>query len=274
MTAPDARTTAARAYDVPSAAPVSGPFVWHDLMSTDPGRSVAFYTALFGWRAETKHMGAAGSYTYIHAAGHPFGGVVPLDPKHGIASHWVPYVAVADVDATCDRAVAHGGRACIPPTDIPNVGRFAMIEDPSGAVLSPISLPRGPDLAPATPPAPGTAWWHELASPDPAHAAAFYHAVLGWRVQDAPMPGGTPYWLFLRGDAQAGGMYRLPEPAPFRPHWMIYVTVDDADAAFARAIALGATPMFPCLDVPGTGRIAGFVDPLGATFAIGQPGRS
>lgn len=268
MTAPDARTSETVGYDAPTPSPASGPFVWHDLMSTDPTRAVAFYTALFGWRTETRPIGAAGTYTYLHAGDRAFGGIVPLDARHDLPSHWVSYVRVDDVDATCARAVATGGRTCIPPTDIPNVGRFAMIEDPCGAVLSPISLPSRPE--PATP-APGTAWWHELASPDPGPTAAFYRAVFGWRVQAAPASDGGTYWLFLREDAPIGGMYRIAGRLPFRAHWMVYVAVPDADTAVARAVALGATPTFPCVDVPGTGRVAGLVDPLGAAIAVGRP---
>src|SRR5205085_4200555 len=122
-------------YDAAPTAAVSGPFVWHDLMSTQPARSAAFYAALFGWRMEGRDMGPAGTYTYIHAGPVPFGGIVPLDPRFGIPAHWVSYVYVDDVDATCARAVAGGGKTCIPPTDIPTVGRFAMIEDRSRAVI-------------------------------------------------------------------------------------------------------------------------------------------
>jgi uncharacterized protein len=264
-------TTEPTSYGATPAVPVSGPFVWHDLMTTDAAGSVAFYSALFGWRTESRDMGSAGTYTAILAGDQPFGGMVPFDPRHGIPSHWVSYVAVDDVDATCARTTAAGGRVCIPATDIPNVGRFAMIEDPAGAILSPISLPNGgPRPDPSAAPAPGSAWWHELACPDPDGAAAFYHAVFGWRVQEAPMPDGSTYWLLLRGEAQVGGMFRLALDAPVRPHWTIYVTVADADAAIERAISLGATATTPCMDIPGTGRVAGLVDPHGAAIAVGQ----
>jgi hypothetical protein len=272
MTTPDARTTPQNAYDATAAVPPSARFVWHDLMTTDPARSVAFYSALFGWRTDAREVAGAGAYTAIRAGDVPFGGMVPLDPKHGIPSHWVSYVAVDDVDATCARANAAGGRTCIPPTDIPNVGRFAIIEDPDGAILSPISLPNGSaPVEPSTPPVIGTAWWHELSTRDPMRAAAFYRAVFGWRVQEALMSDGAPYWLFMRDSgALAGGMLASNGASAHRPYWTVYVAVADVDDAVSRAVGLGATASFPCTDVPGTGRIGGFVDPTGAPIAVGQ----
>jgi len=49
-------------------------------------------------------------------------------------------VAVEDVDETVKRVEALGGKVCVPPTDIPNTGRFAVINDPSGATLSILKL--------------------------------------------------------------------------------------------------------------------------------------
>ncbi len=55
-------------------------------------------------------------------------------------SHWMPYVAVEDVDGAARRVWELGGKVCVPPTDIPGVGRFCLINDPTGATLSLITL--------------------------------------------------------------------------------------------------------------------------------------
>jgi predicted enzyme related to lactoylglutathione lyase len=55
-------------------------------------------------------------------------------------SHWMSYVAVTDVDATAQRVEELGGKICVPPTDIPKVGRFCVITDPTGATISLITL--------------------------------------------------------------------------------------------------------------------------------------
>ena len=54
--------------------------------------------------------------------------------------HWMSYVAVNDVDAVAARIAELGGAVCVPPTDIPTVGRFSVINDPSGATLSIITF--------------------------------------------------------------------------------------------------------------------------------------
>ena len=57
----------------------------------------------------------------------------------GLRPTWVPYVTVADVDALVKKVVSLGGKVHMPPTDIPTVGRFAVIKDPQGATLNVIT---------------------------------------------------------------------------------------------------------------------------------------
>jgi predicted enzyme related to lactoylglutathione lyase len=54
--------------------------------------------------------------------------------------HWVNYVQVHNCDETAAKVTSLGGKVCMPPTDIPNTGRFAMLQDPQGAMLSVIAL--------------------------------------------------------------------------------------------------------------------------------------
>lgn len=48
-------------------------------------------------------------------------------------------MTVDDVDATVEKAQALGANVLMPPRDIPTVGRFAVIQDAQGAVLSVIT---------------------------------------------------------------------------------------------------------------------------------------
>jgi uncharacterized protein len=52
-----------------------------------------------------------------------------------LPTHWMVYFAVDDVDATATKAGELGGAVPVPPTDIA-IGRFAVLNDPSGAVFS------------------------------------------------------------------------------------------------------------------------------------------
>lgn len=263
---------APQGYDAARPPAAIGSIVWHDLMTTDRDRALAFYTALVGWRVQEQDMGPPmGVYPMLMVGEqYGFGGVVPLDPAHGMPSHWMSYADVDDIDAVCARVGQAGGAVPVPPSPIPGVGRFAVIQDPTGAYLSVVQQD-APTPMPAGAPEPGMAWWHEIGTPDPDRAAAFYAAVFGWRREDGGNPGGQPYWLLHRADGQhVGGMFRLPADAPFPAYWGVYITVADLEASRARAFELGATELFPPMELPGTGRIAGFTDPTGAIFSLGQ----
>jgi predicted enzyme related to lactoylglutathione lyase len=54
--------------------------------------------------------------------------------------HWMSYIAVDDVDTSAAKVWELGGKVCVPPTDIPNVGRFCVVNDPTGATFSLITL--------------------------------------------------------------------------------------------------------------------------------------
>ena len=110
--------------------------------------------------------------------------------------------------------------------------------------------------------------WNELTTSDPAAAAAFYSQLFGWRVSD-PMPEMGDYHLATLGDTMVAGiMAPPPDSAPMPPQWGSYVTVDDADQAAERAVALGGKVLVPPMDVPTVGRMAVLQDPQGAVFSV------
>lgn len=118
--------------------------------------------------------------------------------------------------------------------------------------------------------------WYELATTDPAGAAAFYAQVIGWQAAPAPgAPADKPYELFaLPGQMPAAGMLALPEAARARgvePHWLGYVGVPELDAWLARARSLGAQVVLPATEVPGMLRFAVIRDPQGAPIGLLQP---
>jgi predicted enzyme related to lactoylglutathione lyase len=113
-----------------------GAFSWHELMTPDPGAGTKFYVELFGWETEEVPMQGM-SYTVLKFNGEPVGGIMPVpDEVGGMSAAWGIYVTVDDVDATAKKVEALGGKVLRPPSDIPNVGRFCVIQDPQGAVIS------------------------------------------------------------------------------------------------------------------------------------------
>src|SRR5262245_31921068 len=114
-----------------------GEFVWHEHLTRDPKAAIAFYTETVGWTTQPFEQ----NKDYVMWVGKqgPLGGVMKLEEeasKKGTPPHWMGDVQVADVDATVDRVKKLGGKVYHEPSDIPTVGRFAVISDPQGAVLA------------------------------------------------------------------------------------------------------------------------------------------
>ena len=120
-----------------------GSICWTELATQDAEAAKKFYGELLGWKLETSQ--AAGmNYTEIVVGGKHYGGIYQLDKEceqqANAPSRWMSYVAVDDVDASAKRTEELGGKVVMPPMDIPNVGRFCIISDPTGATISLIKL--------------------------------------------------------------------------------------------------------------------------------------
>jgi predicted enzyme related to lactoylglutathione lyase len=117
-----------------------GAFCWSELMTRDTTAATRFYTALFGWKTKVTE-GAGFPYTHWQNDGADIGGMLAIMEQWGpMPPNWVNYVRVKNCDDTAAKAAALGGKVCMPPTDIPNTGRFAMLQDPQGAMLCVIAL--------------------------------------------------------------------------------------------------------------------------------------
>ena len=240
-----------------------GQFVWHELMTADVDAAKAFYSELFGWEFEIYKPGEM-DYAMISAKGQTHGGFMALDPERGIPPHWIGHVLVEDADQALARAEKVGGKAAFGPLDIPEIGRFAIIADPQGGVVSAYA-PAGEGPAGT-----GTFLWDEFLAADVEGAKAYYTEVFGWTTEAMDMGGAGTYTLFKRDGASVAGLMKNPaEHAP--PHWLTYIATGDVDATIEKAGALGATVYAPAMDVPGVGRFAVLGDPTGAAFGIFKP---
>lgn len=117
-----------------------GAFSWNELMTADVEGARQFYTRLFGWEIEEMPMECGTPYTIVKTGGEGIGGIMAMPPQAtGVPPHWGAYVTVDDVDATARLAEELGAKIIVVPTDIPNVGRFCVLQDPQGAVISAIT---------------------------------------------------------------------------------------------------------------------------------------
>ncbi|MCA9719328.1 MAG: VOC family protein [Myxococcales bacterium] len=113
-----------------------GASCWNELATHDPEEAARFYCALFDWRAETVEIDGT-RYTTFHRGALATAGMVAMDPSWGdVPPHWMVYFQVAKAGDVVERARELGGDVRTPATDIPPVGRFAVIGDPQGAEFS------------------------------------------------------------------------------------------------------------------------------------------
>ena len=113
-----------------------GAFSWSELMTNDVEGARRFYGNLFGWGTKTMDM-PNGPYTTCQVGESSVAGIMKIPAEAAaMPPQWGVYVTVDDVEATVAKAVSLGGKVVMPPWDVPNVGRMAVIEDPQGASLS------------------------------------------------------------------------------------------------------------------------------------------
>ena len=240
-----------------SVASAVGTFVWHEHVSADPQRAQQFYADLLGW--EYAEFGEG--YTVINADGQGHGGFPPA--MEGPPPHWVGSVQVDDTDSVVEKVGAGGGTVVMGPMDIPDVGRYAVIADPQGAVFSVIQITGEGGMM-----GKGVFVWDELATSDVNAAKTFYSDVLGWSSEGMDMGGGFTYTIFKHPNAEQGVGGAMPQGEAPATMWLCYINAPDIDATTAKAKELGGTVIREPWDIENVGRIAILVDPTGAAFGL------
>lgn len=107
-----------------------GALGWAELATRDTEGSIAFYHEVLGWSVSSTEM-----YTQFGVDGWDFGGMADMTEQfpEDVPPYWMPYFAVADVDTTAERAVGLGAGVLLPPTDVPDGPRLAVLRDAQGA---------------------------------------------------------------------------------------------------------------------------------------------
>jgi predicted enzyme related to lactoylglutathione lyase len=246
---------------------MKGQFVWHELMTTDAKAAVGFYSKVA--RLTTQPAPFDKTYTTFMASGRPMGGLMVL--AGGAPPNWLSYIGTADVDETTRKAESLGAKVVKPPAPVPDGGRFAILQDPQGAVFAVYAFKQGQGgEAPSDVPL-GHSSWHELATTDHAAAFSFYQQLFGWHTTSSMDMGAQGiYRMFGPAGAKDpfGGMYTKAPGSPGGPNWLPYIKVADARPATAAAKKNGAKILHGPAQVPGGGWITMGIDPQGAAFAI------
>ena len=244
--------------------------VWYDLVTPDLKAAEKFYAEVIGWKIADAGMPGM-SYSILSAGDITVGGMMQ-SPKGGdeldVRPHWNGHIYVADVDQYARLAVAAGGKVCREPSDIPGIGRFAVVADPQGATFI-MFKPNSTEQPNQVPPnKAGHIGWHELHASDGKAAWDFYSSLFGWtRQQDLDMGQLGIYRIFATGGEAVGGMMTKMPDTP-KPHWLYYIEVDTIDAAAARVTKAGGKIVMGAHQVPTSQWIVQCTDPQGAAFAM------
>lgn len=245
-----------------------GLIVWYDLMSTDPDQTDRFYDEVFGWEVADQPNQANG-YRPLSLHGVEFGGTMPWDAALG-GSSWMPYVQVSDAASIAELASSLGATIHMGATEVPGVGSFVVLSDPTGAPFYLFDLlPARRSTASGYDRGPGYVVWNELITTDVATARSFYEAIAGWEM--TPMsPDPLGYLVAKAGRAPVAGLFQ-PSTPPAQSSWVTSFHVDDIDATIANVERSGGRVIHPANAVPGVGRTAWVADPTGAIFGLMQP---
>ena len=239
---------------------------WVDLSSADAAASRDFYAKLFGWQVEVNPDPQYGGYGLARIGGSDAAGIGPkMDPNAPTA--WNLYIGTDDIDDLAKRVTENGGSVVAAPFDVGDQGRMAVFLDPAGAF---ISAWQGARMGGFQTDVPNSFGWAELNARGVDNALPFYGALFGWTVKTSPMGEGQPDYneFQIGGQSVAGAWEMNPSvPAQVPSYWQVYFAVDDVDAAFKKALDLGAQEIFAPTEYPG-GRFAIVSDPQGASFGL------
>jgi hypothetical protein len=228
----------------------------------------AFYGEVFGWQYESYGTGKD-AYTLIRVNGRPIAGIVhyakPADAKR--SARWLALMSVPDVARAAEQAAASGGKVLAPPKDLPGRGKAAVLADPEGAIFGVIRTMSGdpPDAFPSD-----NAWlWLELWSKDATRMADFYGPIGAYEVKRLEGPGDrAELHLQAAGYPRAGILEIERKDVPST--WLPYVRVKDLRQTVADIERAGGRVVVPPSPEVRDGKVAVFLDPLGAAVAVAE----
>ncbi|MFD6888470.1 VOC family protein [Streptomyces sp. NPDC059957] len=244
---------------------------WVDLMVPDQQAALDFYADLFGWQGEIGPP-ETGGYSVCTLKGKPVAGIMKaMNPDGTIPDPmpptvWTTYLATDSLDSTLKSVTDAGGTVMMGAMEVMDLGRMAVIVDPTGAVVG--LWQAGTFDGAGIVNEHGALIWNELSTGDVAAASAFYSSVLPVTTALSEMPGAAGYTEFQVGGRTVGGMMdlgNLPPGTP--PNWIPYFSADDVDEIQAAATRAGGSVMAPAFDM-AAGRMAVLADPQGAVFAV------
>ena len=185
---------------------------------------------------------------------------------------WTTYFAAGDADDVAGDAADAGGTVFVPPFDVFDLGRMAVVGDPAGAVFG--VWQAGSHHGTGVFNEPGAPCWHELHTRDYASVQEFYAVVFGWTYREIGDGENLIYSVFANVEGTVvGGVCDdavIGVPAQVPAHWLTWFAVADADDAAEATVRLGGTVGGEPRDSP-FGRMVVAQGPCGEMFGLIDP---
>jgi len=239
-----------------------GMFCWIELATNDAAAAKSFYASVFGWTINDIPLPDGSTYSMLQVDGQSLGAL--YENKQSQPA-WNSYVSVTSADESARRAQENGANVIAPPFDVMDVGRMAVIADPTGASLC--LWQAGKTIGATIRGDNNTLCWNELMTPDIERAREFYKNLFGWNLKVSP-----EYTEISVGSTGVGGMMHITREMQGMPTaWTPYICVADADATVEKIKSGGGKIYMGPHEIPNVGRFAVCADPQGAMFNIIHP---
>ena len=247
----------------------NGVFNWVDLMTTAPDSAKSFYGTLFGWTFEDRPVPDAPPYSMAFKGDRPVAALFAMpDEKvaQKIPPHWQTYINVDNLETALEKCQTYGGKVIVPPCEIMEAGRMAVVQDPSGAFVNlwQAKAHIGAGVVNEV----NTLCWTELQTWDADKAATFYQSVFDWQTEKDEKP---PHYVTCSVNNHLNcGIFdmaqtELPRNIPAR--WAVYVNVENLDASMEQVKQLGGKVLMDAIAIE-PGRFTTIIDPQGAALSI------
>ena len=251
-----------------------GSFCWMELATTNQDAAKKFYTDLFGWSVNDSPMGPGEFYSMFKLDGADAAAAYTLrqdQQAQGVPPHWMIYILTENVDESARRAAELGAQICAQPFDVMDVGRMAVVQDPTGAMFCLWQAKQHSGVGAKN--ADGAFCWADLSTPDPQRAIDFYSKLLGWQFEKSEQDS-SGYLHIKNGDEFIGGVPPTSDRDPNTPpHWLLYFQTSNCDASVNKAKQNGAKVYYGPVSMEKVGRLAVLADPQGAMFSVFESAR-
>jgi predicted enzyme related to lactoylglutathione lyase len=242
-----------------------GKVIWVDLVTNDISRAASFYKEVFGWEIT---FSSEGDFAEASYQGQPVAAIAAYeDDAPDDEARWLISISVPDVDATSTTVLKHGGKVLEGPVDLPDRGRYVLVNDPTGAMLMFLQASGG-DPADEEP-TPNHWLWAELWTDDPDSAANFYKAVVGYKSKTVSDTDGSDVMILGRQGIARASVVNTPWE-DVEPNWLPYLLVDDIDKALKSVEKHGGSIVLYTANDSNNADVAIVADPTGGVFALQQ----